>query len=916
LRFPIVLLTLAALAVPAGAGATAPSFLPAVEESLAAKKSAKRICGARLLSDNRRGIERSAYRAPMSGFVNVRLSGARRGDWDLAVFDRRTKRMLASSQAFGSRELAQTWVGSGQRLAILGGRRRGSGRAARLSIQFVDVKPPKDVGIPQLLRVEAANGAAVHRLEGLGLDVTHQIHDGHADVIATGAKQRTALAKAGFKFETVIADMNQHLADSSRADLAFTRRVGKSGIPSGRTTYRSLVAYQEEMRSLVETHPSRVRPVTLPQQTTQGRPIQGVEIASNVNAAEDGRPTWFVVALHHAREWPSAEIAMELAYTLAQDYGSDPRVTALVDRARIVIVPLINVDSFVFTQQAISPADIFWYGGTPAQPIADTRFPNGTPQFSGDDIGAAVFTGEQAVGAQAYRRKTCSGAFPAGSPCEIQWGTDPNRNYAEGWGGVGASSSPHDLTYRGPSPWSEPETQAVHEFSQQRQVTNIITIHNVAALMLRPPGRKSDGLAPDEARMKEIGDAMADATGYRSQYGWQLYDTSGTTEDWNYAAQGAFGYTIEVGPGGTQADTPENYDPDSSFHMPYERGVVREWEGWGPNAGQGLREALLIAGESAINPADHSVIEGTAPAGRVLRVRKEFQTETQPVCTATVSFPVRFLNPPLSEVTSDKCIAPGARIAIPDHLETTMTVPSSGTFTWHVNPSTRPFKRHPQVAGGGETVLSSEEFRQQQGEQTEPYVKDRDEVPDEDFGSPLPDVEAPGSLDDPEPRHYVERAFTVTPDDADRINVKLDWPNATHEDYDLYLWRRTDSGGLEPVGEGTDTGTSANGPPDAEKIVVDDPQPGEYVVRVVNYAAQSTDWTLTVERVDVAEPQVLDVRENWTLTCESADGGTVYETHQVFVDRGQRVALSLPCGATTTPPKKDKKPKPPRNPNG
>jgi hypothetical protein len=30
----------------------------------------------------------------------------------------------------------------------------------------------------------------------------------------------------------------------------------------------------------------------------------------------------------------------------------------------------------------------------------------------------------------------------------------------------------------------------------------------------------------------------------------QLYDTSGTTEDWNYAAAGTLGYTIEMGPSG------------------------------------------------------------------------------------------------------------------------------------------------------------------------------------------------------------------------------------------------------------------------------------------------------------------------------------------------------------------------------
>ena len=103
---------------------------------------------------------------------------------------------------------------------------------------------------------------------------------------------------------------------------------------------------------------------------------------------------------------------------LATQYDSNARVTNVVDKARIVIVPMINVDSFVFTQQAFSPTDTFWYGGTPAQPIADTPLPPNTPQFPGQDIGSVVFTGEQAVGAQAYRRKTCSGAFPAGSPCE------------------------------------------------------------------------------------------------------------------------------------------------------------------------------------------------------------------------------------------------------------------------------------------------------------------------------------------------------------------------------------------------------------------------------------------------------------------------------------------------------------------
>ena len=888
MRFPTIVLALVVLALPAAADAAAPRFLPPVEKQLTAAKAKKRTCVTQLASTRKRGIDRAAYTAPMSGFVNVRLGGARRGDWDLAVFDARTKEALASSQGFSSDELAQTWVTSGQRLAIQGCRRSGRARSANLSIELVDLARPKGLGTPRLVRVDVKNGADVQRLEGLGLDVTHQVHDGQADVIVTGAKQRSLLDEAGFEFKTVIADMNEHFAQSRAADRAFTRRVGAaSALPSGRTTYRNLLAYQTDMKALVDKYPNRIRPVTLPKQTTQGRPIEGIEIASDVNGQADGRPTWFVVAMHHAREWPSGEIAMETAIMLAEEYGKNPRVTKLVDNARIVIVPIINVDSFVFTQEAFSPADTFWYGGTPAQPIADQPLPEATPQFPGQDVGSVVYTGEQFVGAQAYRRKTCSGAFPAGSPCEIQYGTDPNRNYAEGWGGIGASSSPHDLTYRGPGPWSEPETQAVHEFSQTRQVTNIITIHNVAALVLRPPGRKADGLAPDEDRMREIGDAMADATGYRSQYGWELYDTSGTTEDWNYAAQGAYGYTIEVGPGSDPDETPENVDPDASFHMPYERGVVREWTGWGPNEGEGLREAMLIAGEAAISASDHSVIEGRAPAGRVLRLRKEFQTETDFVCRGVVSFPVYFTGGPLYDVTTSKCVAPGDRISIDDHLDTTMVVPKSGRFEYHVNPSTRPFKRYRYVPAAGAESLGTQEFAPKEGE--------------------APSQAA--TADEAGPEHYVEREFTLAAG-TNRALVTLE-AAAPVEDYDLYLFRKASDGSLQPAGTGTegtvwaggDEGQSARPPGEDEQIEIAEQAPGNYVMRIVNYAAEGTTWTASVESFSNGAPAHYEEvgKENWTLTCESRDGKTVYETRNVFVDRGDRVNLNLACGASQTP---------------
>ena len=259
---------------------------------------------------------------------------------------------------------------------------------------------------------------------------------------------------------------------------------------------------------------------------------------------------------------------------------------------------------------------------------------------------------------------------------------DPNRNYGQNWGGVGASSDPNTQSYRGGGQWSEPETQAVWHWSQNHNVTFMMTLHNVAALVLRPPGVHTDGLAPDEARMKELGDQMAADTGYTSQYGWQLYDTSGTTEDWQYGGQGAFGYTIEIGPEGGQ------------FHMPYQTGVVEQWTGDKDHAGRGLRMALLRSAESAASPGDHSVIQGTAPAGAVLRLKKSFTTESSPVCTFAQGLLVA--GGPLAPLD---CIAPGDTTKTPDKLDYTMVVPSSNHFEWHVTPSTRPFVAH-QVQPG------------------------------------------------------------------------------------------------------------------------------------------------------------------------------------------------------------------------
>ena len=157
---------------------------------------------------------------------------------------------------------------------------------------------------------------------------------------------------------------------------------------------------------------------------------------------------------------------------------------------------------------------------------------------------------------------------------------DLNRNYGAYWGGSGSSNDATTQGYRGPSPYSEPESEAVHRFTSGLQVVTFITNHTFTAdgKFLRQPGFDDViALAPDEAPMKALGDQMAAATGWTSELGYAtLGDITGATEDWNYFAQGTFGYTPEA--------------RGTNFHANYADSVIGEYDGsQAPSGGGRLR---------------------------------------------------------------------------------------------------------------------------------------------------------------------------------------------------------------------------------------------------------------------------------------------------------------------------------------
>ena len=126
---------------------------------------------------------------------------------------------------------------------------------------------------------------------------------------------------------------------------------------TGRTEYRNLEDYEAELKAIVKQYPGIAKAVELPHHSFQDRPLMGVELSDNVGARDDGKPTYFVMGTHHAREWPAGEIAMEYAWYLAKGFGSDEAITDVLRRERIVIVPIINPDGYVVSRTTPSAYD-------------------------------------------------------------------------------------------------------------------------------------------------------------------------------------------------------------------------------------------------------------------------------------------------------------------------------------------------------------------------------------------------------------------------------------------------------------------------------------------------------------------------------------------------------------------------------
>lgn len=363
---------------------------------------------------------------------------------------------------------------------------------------------------PLALRVHYADRDALDRLAAdhapWEVDPGEQI----AVVGVSGQPELGALEQMGYGVEidpALTARLQARRADDALADGAIP------GFPC----YRTVEQTATDVSALASEHPELATWIDVGDSWARASGVGGydLQVLRVTSAQTPGpKPVVFVMGAIHAREYATAELVARFAEHLVDDYGVDPDVTWLVDHHEFHLLAQANPDG-----RKHAEAGTFW-------------------------------------------RKNTNEAYCA--PTSLQRGADLNRNYPFEWGHGGSSGAGCAETYRGPTPGSEPETDAIAAyvreiFADQRDETAgpgepapadasgvFLDLHSYSELVLWPWGY-SHAVTGNAAGLTTLGRKLAFFNGYRPQQSVDLYVADGITIDFAYGELGVAAYVFEIG---------------------------------------------------------------------------------------------------------------------------------------------------------------------------------------------------------------------------------------------------------------------------------------------------------------------------------------------------------------------------------
>jgi carboxypeptidase T len=296
---------------------------------------------------------------------------------------------------------------------------------------------------------------------------------------------------------------------------------------SPRVGYWSWEEMRAQLQAYRSSHPELVHVESIGE-SWEGRDILAVRAASSRALDDPDAPELLFMAGIHPREQPPQVALMHFLDELVSGYGSDERITRLLDTRRVWFIPVLNVDGKVHDVDRARP-------GSPGANWRVSRRPLGNGSY----------------------------------------GVDLNRNGAVGWGG--GSPNPGTATYHGEGPVSEPETRALYAFMEERGFRLFLDIHSSLESYLLPGHliqeearhyhRVVEGLRARQAEPYTGGPRM-----YETQASAQLGTGAGQTHATGFYLHGAYSIVYEIGPAGTE----ERFYPGREEILEHYRANVRE----------------------------------------------------------------------------------------------------------------------------------------------------------------------------------------------------------------------------------------------------------------------------------------------------------------------------------------------------
>ncbi|NQU47977.1 MAG: zinc carboxypeptidase [Planctomycetes bacterium] len=314
---------------------------------------------------------------------------------------------------------------------------------------------------------------------------------GHATCYLTDAEQ-AILQQRGFVFDVQIEDLSSFYAERARLDSG-RNAVGSMG------GFRTLAEVEQEMDRIAATWPGIASSKFSIGTSVQGRNIWAMRISTTPSAHDPSKPVAWFDAVHHAREPMAGESVLAYADWLCSNYGLDEDVDRVIETRNVLVIPIVNPDGYEYNRQTN---------------------PNGGGMW------------------RKNRRNNGS-----------NYGVDLNRNYSYEWGSQwnGSSGSTGSETYRGPSAFSEPETQAIRDLLAVQTPGMSVSAHTYSNLWIYPWGY-STVYTSENAAFREFSERQTEHNGWVYGTAWEvLYTANGVNDDYHYGVHGTYAFTPEIG---------------------------------------------------------------------------------------------------------------------------------------------------------------------------------------------------------------------------------------------------------------------------------------------------------------------------------------------------------------------------------